>query len=81
MIRKCQPTILKPKCQKQTGFVKQPETEEEFGMFTAKKQSDGGIIVKLLIDGTPVKMTLDTGTAVSVISSEMCRELLPQLKL
>ena len=68
----------KTKVPKTNNFVKQPEIEEEF---TVKKQSDGGIIVELLIDGTPVKMTLDTGTAVSVISSEMCQELLPQLKL
>jgi len=40
-------------------------------MFIVKKQSDGGIIVELLIDGTAVKMTLDTGAAVLAISSEM----------
>ena len=38
-------------------------------------------MMELLINGIPVKMTLDTGAAVSVISSEMCQELLPQLAL
>jgi len=70
----------KVKVPKANNFVEQTETEE-FGMFTVKKQSDGGIIVELVIDGTPVKMTLDTGAAVSVISSEMCQELLPHLDL
>ena len=55
--------------------------DSDFGMFTVKEQSDGGIIVELLINGTPVKMTLDTGAAVSVMSSEMWQEKLPQLKL
>ena len=70
----------KVKVPKTNNFVEQTETEE-FGMFTVKKQSDGGIIIKLFIDRTPVKMTLDTGAAVSVISSEMCQELLPHLNL
>ena len=70
----------KPKVIKGNHFVEQPQVEEEFGMFTVK-QSNDGIIVELLIDGIPVKMTLDTGAAVSVISSEMCQELLPQLTL
>jgi len=62
---------------KGNNFVKQPQVDEEFGIFTVK-QSNDGIIVKILINGVPVKMTLDIGAAVSVISSEMCQELLPQ---
>ena len=50
-------------------------------MFIVEQSNDKIIVELLLINGIPVKMTLDTGVAVSVISSEMCQELLPQLTL
>jgi len=51
-----------------------------FTVNTVKGQTDT-INVELLINGTPVKMALDTGASVTIISSATWRKQLPNLKL
>ena len=65
-----------------------PQTDTEsndlWGMFTINTvngQPDNCINVELLINGTPLKMTLDTGASVTIISSTTWQKLLPKVKL
>ena len=60
------------------------DTCDLWGMFTINSlnnQPDSCINVELLINGTPQKMTLDTGASVTIISTATWKEQLPNLKL
>ena len=60
------------------------EVNDLWRMFTVNTldgQSDSSINVELLINGTPLKMTLDTGASVTIISSVTWQKQLPNLKL
>ena len=60
------------------------EVNDLWGMFTVNTlngQSDSSINVELLINRTPLKMTLDTGASVTIISSATWQKQLPNLKL
>lgn len=60
------------------------DTCDLWGMFTINSlnnQPDSCINVELLINGTPLKMTLDTGASVTIISTATWKEQLPNLKV
>ena len=54
---------------------------EMFTINSLNNQPDSCISVELLINGTPLKMTLDTGASVTIISTATWKEYLPNLKL
>ena len=54
---------------------------EEFGLFHVGGKTSSPICIKLLLDGQPVTMELDTGAAVSIVSKEQCHRLFPKARL
>ena len=52
-----------------------------FTINSLNNQPDSCINVELLINRTPLKMTLDTGASVTIISTATWKEQLPNLKL
>ena len=60
------------------------EINDLWGMFTVntvKDHPNSCIMVELLINGTPLSMTLDTGASVTITSSATWQKQLPDLKL
>ena len=53
-------------------------TDNSFDIFTVGKNSASPIVVELYIDEKPLKMKVDTGAAVTIVSEEEFRRLQPR---
>ena len=61
--------------------IREPESEEESPLHRVGSKAMNPIMVELTINGQKTTMELDTGAAVSVISTQTKSEMFPQTKL
>jgi len=65
---------------RQQNYLEESE-DQPFGLFTVRDKGDPSILVDLIINGTPITMTFDTGASISIIPEKTYQTQLPQLQL
>ena len=66
---------------KQTFTIREPNSDDEFPLLQVGNKSLNPIMVELTINRQQTRMELDTGAAVSVISTETKAKMFPQIQL